>query len=1156
MIIKLLDTLKIKVQRQVDNYVSKLDQLSLQEAIQKFINLRFLCWVVPGGLWAINLFLFFVPFKTLDHSFLFLWLIGTINLIAVIVINRMLMNFTTRSTEYNQDERAEILESQLLMKDAQVSVTLGGTIALPFTFTMIPYTQFLLLHPTEVSVRFINQLNGSPLFTRLLWIIIPITSAAYLFNFMRSEEHDHAEEMAGWLEHYEYHAKPLHHVLSGTRSQEHLPVIKLGTSMETGDYVVQTLTARRQNSVYFGPIGSGKTSTIFVPQIFQDINSYLRYIRDYPKISKDPTWMKPHGVASRYLNGFNVIDPTNDLCHDVYDLCMRMGVPKSKVIWIDPENKKTPGINLLRGPVEKAAENVTNIIGGLKKDNNDFFAQSERNHLKNFIYLLKLSSVMENHIATFADLIAMYNDIELVVKREGLLGDYVEALKSRRDDAQKQAEAAPDDTDKKSHFDELNDKYDVAYETLQWFQHNVQTITSGGKTRTYSSGPHQGQPMHADVQEEYVRGLLNTLDDISKNIPLRRVLFRDSGDFNLDDFLYNGGILLCNTAKAVVGDQLATILGQIYTLSFQAATYRREPNCAPMHPLYADEFPDYLSKQFAAYAAQARKYNVPIIIAAQSPAQLSQQYGPDYYNTLMSVMLTRGTFGDMGASDAKLLEPLFGEHEQTVESVNQQQVRMISNQDNNRTMISQRREKVPNISANEIMDLERYTVAVRTPGQHSSDMFNRIRVSRITDEQIKQDQNTFDIDDPQDHDAFEYMQDHVIKSNPDFDAVDREIISYSIAQRDHKQSANTSTGNDQGTTGTTIFDQTNQADQALENHDQLKTTKHPHPLKQSTQQYDRENSGTNTSSVNDTQKSNSTKAFTFDDDIEVSPQYATDVNDRSSASNNKRAPVDPDALVGQRVSKKVPKVRQKALQATEQAVNPRGKHGGNDRFKNGTHTKKQPQPSQVVRNLLTTDSVTEKSTDAKPKFDQQPFKPQLGEGMNKTLHLKDGKLTEDHKDRRLIQEEYEEQQQQDAQSAKHDAIVELKHEMHQIIEDTSLTEHDKVTALQTLRARKYQELAPIFPGDIDTLLGKTIDLLIDRQEQRADQQATVLTGEDNLDTINRKMSEITPNLKQSQTMDQEMQQMQDYPAEVGLDDDDSVPDPNIFKQFQHNKKDD
>lgn len=767
-----------KIVNRIINYLDSLNKSDLDTVLDLYNRYQMLLWGCPIILWVANLVLLVFPFHNLNHGFSLLWLFGALGLIAVFVVNRMLINLTTRRNDLNRDERIEEMLAIKREMDLQGTATLGGMVSLPFTFTMIPYTQFLLDHPTAARMNrsMVIMLAGNGFFNNLIWFIAPVLFTAYIYSRVRQDTLQNEQEIEDWMATYEYHNIKMHDMLSGGQLAPHEPDVKLGKSMETGDYVVQTSTTRRQNTVCYGPIGSGKSSTFFIPLIRQDIDSYLEYIRDYKQASQDPNWMKPHKTATHYLNGFNVIDPTNDLCRDVYNMCMELGVPKDKVIWLDPENEKTPGLNLLRGPVEKAAENVTNIISGLKGDNNDFFHQAERTHLKNMIYLLKLTSVMDGKTASFGGLIQMYNDIELVWDKVGILGDYCDELKDKESEAKNDFEQDPDDMDKKSHMEELHDKYEVAWQTYQWFQKNIQVQTLGKNVLVYKLGPHKGEPKHYDVQEEFVKGLLNTLDDISKNIPIRRVLFRDSGDFNLDDFLYNGGILLCNTAKAVVGDQLAEILGQIYTLSLQAATYRRDPNCPPLHPLYADEFPDYLSESFAGFAAQSRKYNVPIIIAAQSPAQLSYKYGNNYFDTLMSVMLTRCTFGDLGATDAKKLEPLFGEHEQTVESVNNQEIDLAADQESNRKMISARREKVPNITASEIMSLERFTLAVRTPGQHSSDMFNRIRVKRVTSEDLANDPYKMDLNNADDLASYQYMEDHEIHDNPDFDEIDKEIM--------------------------------------------------------------------------------------------------------------------------------------------------------------------------------------------------------------------------------------------------------------------------------------------------------------------------------------------------------------------------------------------
>lgn len=821
----ILEKLEAKITSLIDDYCSHLNEDKLANVIKKYLRYRQLLWGVPILLWLVSLILVIIPFHTLDHGFLLLWLLGVIGLVGDFVVNRMLINFTTRRMDLNQDERIDTMTQLRQTMDYQVVITFGGIAALPFAFTMIPYTQFLLDHPTlpGMTRQMLELVAGPGLFNNLIWIATPILITIYMLTRVRKSEMDHRREIENWMAHYEYHNVKLHKLLEGHTGSKHEPNIVLGKSIETGDYVVQTSTTRRQNTVVFGPIGSGKTSTVFIPQICQDIEHYLQYIRDYKKASQSKDWMKPHKLATHYLNGINVIDPTNDLCKEVYSMCMKLGVPKEKVIWLDPENERTPSLNLLRGPVEKAAENVTNIISGLKGGNNDFFKQSERTHLKNMIYLLKLTSVMDGKIASFGDLIQMYNDIELVWEKMGILDDYCEVLRQREDEAKDAYEADGEETSK-IRFEEIQDKYAVAWQTSQWFHKNIQVVTVGKNVRTYDSGPHKGDPMHYDVQDEFVRGLVNTLEDISKNIPIRRVLFRDSGDFNLDDFLYNGGILLCNTAKAVVGDQLAEILGQIYTLSFQAATYRRDPNCPPLHPLYADEFPDYLSESFSGFASQARKYNVPIEIVAQSPAQLAYKYGNNYFDTLMSVMLTRMTFGDLGASDAQKLEPLFGEHEEIIESINNQEIDIAADQDSNRKMVSSRREKVPNISASEIMSLEKFTLAVRTPGQHSSDMFNRIRVSRVTDEALEDDPYKFDLGNKQDRESYEYMLEHEKHDNPDFDEIDKEIMAELKQKKQSNDDKSSEQAENKGA-AQTFFDDNAEIDNDLVNNGGHKTAK-------------------------------------------------------------------------------------------------------------------------------------------------------------------------------------------------------------------------------------------------------------------------------------------------------------------------------------------
>lgn len=774
------------VQERIDDIFSYLDGQSLTNATLMMKWLRKLCWVAPAIVIFFEVVLTLAPLNTLNFLLLelFFGLILMINLIVSFFVNQMLIYIQTRDTNINSEERVEVILHSIDVEYKQISTLICALLGLPFVFTIIPYIEFLRQNPSIKgwTVAMTDQINGSIFLLRILIMSIPMLLVIWFYSRLKKKESEYGDVIEEWIRSFKFHSNALHHMLSG-KSKKELeqaniePYMIIGRSIKTNELVEQTPVTRRQNSIAFGPIGAGKTATIFKPQIKQDIDHYLQYIRDYPKISKDKTWMQPKGIANKYLNGFAVIETSNDLCRQIYELSLAEGIPEEKIIWLDPSNPKTPAINLLRGPVDTVVENVTNIISGVKAGNSDFFKESERNHLKNFIYLLKLTSVMTNEIATFNDLMLMYNDIYEVVRRIDILEQYVEALSGKLSEIEDEYSKNPDDTKLKVEYAEVNDKYEVAFGTYQWFKNNIKVATFGQGVLKVKEGKHKGEYKYIDANDEFVRGLKNTLDDMSKNIYLRRVLFRDSGDFNIDDLLYNGGILLCNTAKGEIGDQLAEMLGQIYMLSLQAATFRRLPDCAPMFPIYADEFPDFVSEAFKSFAAQARKYNVPIIIAAQSPSQLSYKYGADYFKTLMTVMLTRCTFGDLGAEDAKILEPYFGEKIKVTQTINEQDIDITADQDSNRRMSSTRREKVPNITAAEIMGLEKFTVAVRTPGPQNSDMFNLIKTKFLNINDILNDPNRFNIDDPEDKAAYDEMIANERHGNPDFDQLDLEIIA-------------------------------------------------------------------------------------------------------------------------------------------------------------------------------------------------------------------------------------------------------------------------------------------------------------------------------------------------------------------------------------------
>jgi len=1284
-----IEEIKQQIEEKLNTYTSVLDKMSLKQARHMFTGVRTIIWVAPGVIWLLCLWQVLLPLGTLNFEIitLFCFLILVLSIIASCFTNWFLMLLTTRRQDKSEDERVDLMWDEMQIGLWQISYIIGAAIALPLCMTAIPFLQYLRLHPIMkgVTPQMVDQVTGNPFIIRILLSGIAIISALYLHSRFVHLTLLFEPRIREWMANYEFHYRPLHSMLSGESEQdpkklEHLPVIVLGNSLETGDTVVQSPEARRRNSIVIGPIGAGKTSSWFRPQMDQDINHYLAYIRDYAKVSKDPNWEEPYGEQQNYLNGFAVVEPTDDLCRTIYNDCIAKGVPKDKIVWLDPENPDTPSLNLMSGPVDAVASNLTDIFTGLKESANDFFSQAERAYLEQHIYLLRLAGIIEGTNGGFNELMNMFNDIYIVVKKIIELQAYVELLRINVSTAEKFYKERPDSKTAFSKYKELKDHYDIAYETLQWFQTNVYAEQFKTGVKTQQSGPYKGWPVYVNKQEQFVQGLMNTLSDISKKIGLRRVLFRENKGFNLDDFMKNGGILLCNTGKKELGAVLAKILGQIYTLSIESATFRRTPNVDPMFPLYMDEFPDYLSSGFTDFAAQARKFNQPINIACQSVSQLSQVFGPDYKNTIMSVMLTRATFGDLGPDDAKALEPLFGEHEEATESINDQDIDLAADQAQNRRKIQTRVEKVPNITAAQIMGLEKFTMAIRTPGEHKSDVFNRIRVGRITDESVKEDPHNFNMDNPDDAKAYEEMKKSDTHLNPDNNEVDEQIIGqlksheYIIqwpSEDDMKQAINT--------VPTILDDQGNvvaggdEDDDSMDKHSILPSAAHGSEVSADSMPpeigKEEAKTGSKLSHVNKKKKGNlkgknaqlktdedmpsdildsdddpwgdfggnvdlnnarginqgtvapakNSDDNTADDDNDygnlLEDDFPDDESDRKAEKHkekdeqstaNEEAAINESIDTGSEsaqnvhsVVKKQSKLKSKSEQKDDNEISESDKeaefkeqaksaltksvlkspNGGNNRNDNDLKVDKEsptdilnsdidsdkkvpaskimknqshPNNSQNISDQIQTNpknnSNTEQSEDTNEFKNKTDMEEKQMLEINDNNQIVEKKLSNQHPvvpDREKMQKQL-----------KRSALVEMQRGFNDIANDPSLTEIERLNTMKTFRRDERKRLTPLFPNSIDKVIDR-ISVAIDKQEEKVKNVHNTIGGQDNFETVGRKMDETRE--AHSDDLNQELEAMMkkfdDNPDVVQTNEELSEDDEKYEEEHSLNDKD-
>ncbi|PGK37470.1 TraM recognition domain-containing protein [Bacillus thuringiensis] len=461
------------------------------------------------------------------------------------------------------------------------------------------------------------------------------------------------EEILKWVQKYEYKNHKLQKWFNSQEKQIY-PDVEIGPHIKHKEMIRIKGKDRTLNGIIIGPIGSGKTSSLIIPMINQDLHWMVRFINTFENTYKKNNY-DTEEVKGTFLNGITVIEPSNDLCQKVFKLVQAHKIPESSIYYIDPTNPDTKNINILRGPADKVAEVFAMVIQGLSESNNAFFEQAQRNHLKQHIYLLKLHNPQKD--VTFDDLIDMYDDVERVHRMHKLLKVQVEKLY----DFVQSGVASRDQ----------KNEYKIIKGIDEWFDNTIREKTGfQGEPAVYKSGKYRGKPMHYDREEEYVKGLRNILKDLASNVLIRRVLFGKS-DFDFDVHLEQGGILLVNTAKGELAD-LSNVLGKFVLLSMQNAVFRREPNISPYHHIIVDEFPDYVVRPFKEFPAQSRKYKVILTIASQTLSQLALDFTEQYMFTLLGSFRNKMIFGDVTPYDAKIFSDMFGETEEFKESESEQ----------------------------------------------------------------------------------------------------------------------------------------------------------------------------------------------------------------------------------------------------------------------------------------------------------------------------------------------------------------------------------------------------------------------------------------------------------------------------------------------------
>ena len=121
-------------------------------------------------------------------------------------------------------------------------------------------------------------------------------------------------------------------------------------------------------------------------------------------------------------------------------------------------------------------------------------------------------------------------------------------------------------------------------------------------------------------QEEKRVTILNKMNEFS-HVPLRNIVGQSITTFRLQDIMDTGKILLVKLSRRL--EQPSNLIGSIIIAQLLNAAYARPTTKRKQFHLYADEFQNFATEDFATLLEEARKFGIATTIAHQNRGQLN-----------------------------------------------------------------------------------------------------------------------------------------------------------------------------------------------------------------------------------------------------------------------------------------------------------------------------------------------------------------------------------------------------------------------------------------------------------------------------------------------------------------------------------------------------
>jgi hypothetical protein len=155
------------------------------------------------------------------------------------------------------------------------------------------------------------------------------------------------------------------------------------------------------------------------------------------------------------------------------------------------------------------------------------------------------------------------------------------------------------------------------------------------------------------LRADSIAPIQNKLGALLSDPTLYRILVAPAHDVHIRALMDQGGVLLVNVSKGILGEDSALVLGSLIVSTIALAAFSRADQApAARRPffLYADEFQNFTTLSFVNMMTELRKYGVGLTLAHQHLHQLE----PEIRHAVLGNVATIISFR-IGAEDAPLI---------------------------------------------------------------------------------------------------------------------------------------------------------------------------------------------------------------------------------------------------------------------------------------------------------------------------------------------------------------------------------------------------------------------------------------------------------------------------------------------------------------------